>query len=446
MSTGGDRVSPLSWPARLYIAAVLLVAVIAAAGALHTRPDLSTLLLITVLFAVLDPLSTVSLARGVTLSASFPVSLAAAILLGPCGAAVVGLGSLAWQPARPPWPKRLFNAAELAVAAAAAGAVYRMLGGDAVLTADDFPWVLPVVGLAALAHSAVNAGLVAGVLRLAEGVPLRRGLRSALSSGLAGYLLYGVFGLLMAVLWSSPVGAFAALLVLLPLLVARWAFGQYAAEREAYERTMRALVATVEAKDLYTRGHSERVALGVELIGRQVGLPEPRVEVLRFAGMLHDLGKVGVPTALLRKGGRLTADEYAQIAEHPARGVEMVREIAFLHEALTGIAHHHERLDGKGYPDGLAGEDIPYFARVIGVADAFDAMTTTRAYRSARGTEEAIAELRAGAGTQFDPALVDAFVAAIAEQGWQRGEVAEQPSIGPVSFDHDDPLTAAERG
>lgn len=438
--------NPLSRPARVYIAAVLLVAVTAAAGVVHTRPDLSTLLLIGVLFAVLDPLSTVSLGRGITLSASFPVSLAAAILLGPCGAALVSLGSLAWQPARPPWPKRVFNAAELAVAAAAAGAVYRALGGEAVLRAADFPMVLPVVALAALAHSAVNAGLVAGVLRLAEGVPLRRGLRSTLSSGLAGYLLYGLFGLLMAVLWSSPVGAFAALLVLLPLLVARWAFEQYAAEREAYERTVRALVATVEAKDPYTRGHSERVALGVELIGRQVGLPEQRTELLRFAGMLHDMGKVGVRTALLRKGGGLSGAEFAEIAQHPGRGVEMVRDIAFLHEALSGIAHHHERLDGRGYPDGLAGEQIPYFARVIAVADAFDAMTTTRAYRRARGISEAIGELRDGAGTQFEPALVEAFVAAVGAHGWEPGEAVAQIPVGPVLFDHDDPVGAGERG
>ncbi|HEY2831258.1 MAG TPA: HD-GYP domain-containing protein [Sporichthyaceae bacterium] len=438
--------NPLPRPARVYIAAVLLVAVAAAAGVLHTRPDLSTLLLIGALFAVLDPLSTVSLARGVTLSASFPVSLASAILLGPCGAALVALGSLAWQPARPPWPKRVFNAAELAVAAAAAGAVYRLLGGDSVLTADDFPWVLPVVALAALAHSAVNAGLMAGVLRLAEGVPLRRGLRATLSSGLAGYLLYGLFGLLMAVLWSSPVGALAALLVLLPLLVARWAFGQYAAEREAYERTVRALVATVDAKDPYTRGHSERVALGAELIGRQVGLPEQRTELLRFAGMLHDMGKVGVPTALLRKGGGLSGAEFAEIARHPARGVEMVRDISFLHEALAGIAHHHERLDGQGYPDGLAGERIPYFARVIAVADAFDAMTTTRAYRRARGTSDAIGELRRGAGTQFDPALVEAFVTAVETHGWEPGEAVAQIPLGPAVFDHDDPVGAGERG
>src|ERR1700720_41977 len=129
--------------------------------------------------------------------------------------------------------------------------------------------------------------------------------------------------------------------------------------------------------------------------------------------MLHDDGKLGVPTKVLQKTGKLTEEEYAAIQLRPMRGIDIVREIGFLDEALAGIMHHHERMDGHGYPMGLAGDEIPEFARVIAVADAFDAMTSNRSYRGARSIEEAIAHLRKWPGTQFDPALGDAFVAAL---------------------------------
>jgi putative nucleotidyltransferase with HDIG domain len=436
-------VRALPWRARLYIAAVCLAAVAAASGVFFTPVDPVALVIIGVLFAVLDPLSTVSLGRGggVTLSACFPVSLAAVILLGPWGSALVSLASALYQPARPPLVKRLFNASELAVAGACAGLTYQGLGGDTTLEIGDFPLVLLVVVAAACVYSIVNACLVAGVLLVAQGVPFGRGLRLTLSTGLVGYLGYGVFGLMMAVLWSTDVGALAAVLVLLPLLVARWAFAQYAAEREAYERTVRTLVKAVETKDLYTRGHSERVSRGSELIARRIGMSEDRVELVRFAGLLHDLGKLGVPTRLLQKAGVLTREEYAVIQLHPVRGVEMVREIAFLAEAYEGIMHHHERVDGLGYPMGLSGHAIPEFARVIAVADAFDSMTSTRSYRRARSTEEALAELERCKGVHFDPEMVDAFARAVAEAGWTAAEPLElAEEVGaPTSYDHDDP-------
>jgi HD-GYP domain-containing protein (c-di-GMP phosphodiesterase class II) len=122
---------------------------------------------------------------------------------------------------------------------------------------------------------------------------------------------------------------------------------------------------------------------------------------------------------VLQKSGRLTDDEFAAVQRHPMQGLEIVREIEFLDEANSGIMHHHERLDGLGYPMGLRGEQIPEFARVIAVADAFDSMTTTRSYRGARSLEEAVAELRRCAGTQFDPPMVEALVRAIEEHGWE---------------------------
>ena len=203
------------------------------------------------------------------------------------------------------------------------------------------------------------------------------------------------------------------MLVLVPLVVARWAVAQIVEQQRAYEAAVGALCQAVETKDLYTRGHSDRVSRGSVMIAREIGMRGERVEAIRYAGMLHDVGKLGVATKVLQKTGKLTEEEYAAIQLHPMRGLDIVREIGFLDEALAGIMHHHERIDGRGYPMGLAGDEIPEFARILAVADAFDSMTSTRSYRGARPIEEAIFELRRWAGTQFDPAFVDAFVAAI---------------------------------
>jgi HD-GYP domain-containing protein (c-di-GMP phosphodiesterase class II) len=251
-----------------------------------------------------------------------------------------------------------------------------------------------------------------------------------------------MFGVVIAALWHANGGRFTALLVLLPLYVARWAFAQYAEQQKAYEATVRALVQAVETKDYYTRGHSERVAGGAVLIANEIGMSDERTESLRLAGMLHDLGKLGVPTRILQKSGPLTEDEFAAIQLHPVRGVEVVRGIQFLREAYNGIMHHHERMDGRGYPLGLSGKNIPEFARVIAVADAFDCMTSTRSYRSARTVDDALTELQRCAGVQFDPDLVEALRKAVNAHGWEPAVApapVEAASVSSAQFDHDDP-------
>ncbi|MCW2901754.1 MAG: metal dependent phosphohydrolase, partial [Streptosporangiaceae bacterium] len=203
-----------------------------------------------------------------------------------------------------------------------------------------------------------------------------------------------------------------------------------------------ALCQAVETKDYYTRGHSERVSRGSVMIAQEIGMRPERVEAIRYAGMLHDVGKLGVPTKVLQKEGGLTEEEFAAIQLHPMRGLEIVRDIGFLDEALTGIMHHHEKMNGRGYPMGLAGDEIPEFARVISVADAFDSMTSTRSYRDARPIEEAVEELRRCAGPHFDPVMVEAFLRALDAKGWQRPEPVALPDDAAVETtrqDHDDP-------
>ena len=179
--------------------------------------------------------------------------------------------------------------------------------------------------------------------------------------------------------------------------------------RRSYRATVRALSNAVEARDAYTGKHAERVtAYGMEL-AQAVGLSIEESPQIEFGFLLHDIGKVAVPDAILFKAGRLTEGEYALIAQHPVVGAEILRDIDFIGEGKLVVRHHHERWDGTGYPDGLCGEEIPLAARVFAVADTLDALTTDRPYRPAAGWEDAREEIRRFTGRQFDPTVVAAY-------------------------------------
>jgi hypothetical protein len=352
-------------------------------------------------------------------AAFFPVLLAAAALLRPGPAALVPVLGALLAPAAPPRAlRRVWNAAQFALATCAAAAVFRALGGPTQLSRHQFPDVLGPTVAAALAFCLVSSVLAAGIRITAEGADPRTVWGGLLLRSLVPCLGYGLIGLMMAVLWQGRYGGLSAVLVLLPLTVSSWVFAQFQQEEAAHQATVSALVQAVEIKDEYTRGHSERVSRASVLIARQLRMAEERVASLRIAGVLHDIGKLGVPTRVLRKNGPLTDDEHEAVQLHPTFGHEMVRGIGFLGEAREGILHHHERMDGRGYPAGLAGDQIPEFARVIAVADAFDSMTSTRSYRRARPVDEAVTELERCSGTQFDPTMVAALVRAVRRHGW----------------------------
>lgn len=186
---------------------------------------------------------------------------------------------------------------------------------------------------------------------------------------------------------------------------------RHADERQSlFMGAVEALVASIDAKDAYTRGHSERVAHLSARLGAAVGLDPETVERIRIAGLVHDVGKIGVPEAVLRKPSRLTEEEFALIKAHPATGRKILRDIPQLAAGMGGVLHHHEKFGGGGYPEGLAGEAIPIFGRIIGLADAFDAMSSSRAYRGALDRGHVLDEIRRSAGSHFDPALVGHFV------------------------------------
>jgi putative nucleotidyltransferase with HDIG domain len=395
----------------------------------HPRVDF-TLALTFGVFVFLAEQFPVTLPLGVgSYSVSFVITIAAIILGGPVEAGIAtAFGFTAVRGARRiSLSRHVFNASELALAATLAGFAYRAIIHRPITTTSDmFPRVfLPVLGATAV-QFLVNTGLVAAVLSFVRGDGLRAVWRIQYGNLLTGYLAFAVLGVVLATL-HIEMGNASVIFLLVPLLVARGAF-QSAAEMEtAYEDTVRSLIKAIEAKDLYTRGHAERVARLSEMTARAYGLSPQQCRVIRYIALMHDIGKLGVSTKILAKPGKLTDEEYEHMKQHPLRGYEIVQEIDFLHEAAeTAVRHHHERMDGRGYPDGLVGEQIPTIARIVMCCDAFDSMTSTRVYRKAKNIEDAITELRRCAGTQFDPVALAALEKAIAKEGWEAEPEADE--------------------
>ncbi len=374
------------------------------------------------------------------------ILLACIVITGPVGCAIVGALSMALEVGHPPTRVRIFNAGMTAFWAALGGLVYIAVGGSADLGSLDGPGELLLrVGapmmVADVVQMLANAVLLAGVVRIDRRVPFRRFFVQMVTNSGFAYLGYGVIGFLFVILWiPADVGPFSALLILAPLFVARWAFVQFGEEQRAHESTLSALVTAVETKDPYAVGHSSRIADLTEWIAEPLSLTAQEVQALRFSAMLHDVGKVGLPTRIVRRPGAMTPEDFGVLAQHPARGVDLLADIDFLGESLDGIRHHHERFDGRGYPAGLVGDEIPLAARIIAVADAFDSLTMSRPHRAALPAAEALVVLQARGGSQFDPDVVSALGRALERHPWAGAETDPDTLAAMTGyFDHDDP-------
>lgn len=198
----------------------------------------------------------------------------------------------------------------------------------------------------------------------------------------------------------------------------------------SYYSTIATLVKTMEARDPYTCGHSERVTNYAIKIAKEIKLCEDDIELLLYAGKLHDVGKIATPDFILKKTSALTADERVEIEAHPVKGIEMIAALKFLRKCFPLIRHHHERYDGKGYPDNLKGGEIPFLARILSIADAFDAMTSKRPYRRGLKIDEAVEEIKRNSETQFDPQLAKLFISILQEQ--PDFKIPNEPFFQPI--------------
>ena len=229
-------------------------------------------------------------------------------------------------------------------------------------------------------------------------------------------------GVLIALLFIMENGHWLAILMLFPLLLARYAWALYLESQVQHMKLIHAFVSAMEAKDTYTEGHSRRVETFAVQIATALHLPKEKVKEIQIAALLHDIGKIGIEDVILRKPARLTEEERLRIEEHPTIGVSIVEKVGLSDEIKEMIRHHHERYDGKGYPDKLDHTAVSFEAYILGVADAFDAMTSDRPYRSGMSEEKAMSILVEESGKQFHPAVVETFLAIIQSQKEQKTE------------------------
>lgn len=351
----------------------------------------------------------------VTVSVSFVPILAAIFTSGPLAGLWVGaLGSLNWRMLRggKPLYRNAFNAAQLGLAGAAAGWIWQHTGGTTALSAAGIGSMV----LAFLVYFAVNAVLPLTAVAIQTGRSLLEIYRPLIGWSLPAYFATAPLAVLIALLYQNS-GYVAVVLVLLPLLLARMSLQLYRDARRGYVETVQALADAIEAKDTYTGGHSARVAFYAREMGKKLGYTQDRLEQLTFMALLHDIGKIGIKDQLLNKPGRYNDEEKQTVNHHATLGADIIARSTPLRIVAKYVSHHHEHYDGRGYPSALQGEDIPEGARIIAVADCFDAITSVRTYTTARPVHEALAELERCSGTQFDPQIVRAMQQLMRERG-----------------------------
>ena len=396
--------------------------------------------------------------EGGSISVSAVGALAGAALFGPKAALPLAVATAAveWSSRRTHLYQLLFNIGALSFASLAAAAVFS-IGGEAEGIGT---LVTAAAGLAAGGvYFVVNTGLLAGAMALEGHDRWRRLWTERFSWLLPHYVAFGAVGGAIALAYEA-IDLYGLAVFVLPLLLMRKTMAAYLGHtekstkklREAAETirsqnvsleqanrllkerstaAMESLSATVDARDAYTAGHSRRVQQLALAVGRELGLSQVELDLLGHAALFHDIGKLAIPDEILLKPSPLSGEEWGLMQRHAAEGARIIDRLGFLGDAVPAIRHHHERWDGAGYPDGLAGEEIPLGARIIHVADALDSMLTNRIYKPARPAAEALDELRQGAGSQFCPRTVAALGRLLEDE--EAGRLTGRPQLAATA-------------
>lgn len=400
------------------------------------------------------------------------VVLATALpLAGSAGAVVVGFASYAFDVRQPRLRTRAFNATMAGAVGASGALAYLAAGGVRIAHTAPGPGdlllrvALPLL-VAYVVMTVVNAVAIAVMSALVRGTRVLELLEQVWRSVGWGYLSHVVIAFLFAVLWGpAGLGVLSALFVLVPLVVAHWSIGREALARREHQETVTTFVAALEQADPHSVGHSARVAALADEVARALGIGGQDAEDLRYAALLHDIGLVAVRSELPADPAAQEIAYLSAISSHPEAGVAVLKDLDFLAGALPAIAHHHERFDGRGYPAGLAGQEIPLAARIIAAADAYDALMVRHGHedehggsvgdkgadRGGRTQESVLAALRARAGSHLDPAVVEVLVTILSRRpGGAAAELREVRAVtatvahgpSPAARDHDDPVVS----
>lgn len=421
----------MTWKARFYIGLVIAIGALTLfwVGPPRGITQLTAIFVFSAMGVLFEALSVEAPIGNVTVSVSYVPIFAAALVYGPgVGAWVGALSSINYREfiGGKPLYRNLFNMAQLGIVGACGGLVIKRLN---VQIKDLSLLSVVFLGLAFLISYIVNSALPTLAVALTTGLNPRDAFTTLLGWSVPAYMSTAPFAVLIALLYVH-VGYTGVLLFVLPLLAARMSFKLYRDMRKNYIETIQSLTQAIDAKDHYTMGHSERVAYYSVEIGRKLGWKSSELDQLFFVALLHDIGKIGVKEDVLNKPGRLTGDERAAINNHVIVGASIVSKVSFLRNEADFVKYHHEHYNGRGYPLGLAGEDIPLGARIVAAADSFDAMTSHRVYQPPRTASEAIAELKRCSGAQFDPEVVAAFEKIIAERTDILGYAREAAATG----------------
>jgi HD-GYP domain-containing protein (c-di-GMP phosphodiesterase class II) len=356
--------------------------------------------------------------RGTTLTPGFMITMASIAVLGDRPSTIVGtalIGACAGL-YLPHVRERdfgiiAFNAGQFSLASSAAALVF-------TATATSGGWAqVAAAAAAATAYGIVNVSFILPYVAAKHGEQISV-IWADMRPQLPNYLAWGLLGLVVGLV-CEELGPLAIILLAVPMGIGRWAFSSFNRVKESHDRSVQLFIRLIEAKDPYTAGHTERVAKYALYVGEELGLGAPKLEHLRQSALMHDVGKLAVPSRLLNKPGKLTPEEWSVVKRHNTAGIDILANIDFMRTMAVVASDEHGRFDG-----GRASStppDLVLEAHIVSVADAFDAMTSTRAYRKALSQDVAYEELRRNSGTQFNPTCVEALIRAIDGRGEQYG-------------------------
>jgi putative nucleotidyltransferase with HDIG domain len=403
----------LSLKLKIYIIVITTLAIALFTYLSPSLPSFSNTWLAIIFFLTISTFAEfipVDLPIGGVVSIGFPIDFVLILVYGPALAMLItALGALIGEiiERKVSWYKIIFNTSQYALTAGIAGIAYQQAGG-VVGAQNIFRFIFPAT-ICALTYCIINITLFILVVSFAKNVRIRTIWRTSIKDTVLSYIAEAPMGFLMAIVYTQ-VGIVGILLFFLPLLLARRSFELYTKMRKVYLDTIRALAAAIDAKDPYTKGHSERVAETSVALAQELNLSDRDIENIEYTALLHDIGKIGIADKILGKKDSLTNQEYEKIKEHTIMGANIIEPVDFLKNSYEAIYHHHERYDGKGYPDGVKSKDIPIFSRIIAVADAYDAMNSDRPYRKKLDKDKILKELTDQSGKQFDPEVVKALI------------------------------------
>ena len=350
-------------------------------------------------------------------SVNFGISLASLILFGPSTAIIVTfISSISIRDIfkKAQYYKHIFNSGQYLISIGISSFIFELMY-NRKLENIFAPKNIGIIFLTAVIFFLINTFLTASVIAISKKIKIF----NVWVFNFAWLLPFHIFLVVMSIAISflyNSYGPFTLMLTLMPLIIAQYTYMLRTNERNALLNSILHIVKIVEAKDIYTAGHSVRVAEYSEKIARKLRMNEYDIEILKNIANLHDIGKIQIDLSILNKTEKLTNDDWVEIKKHPIVGYEIVKEITFLKENSNAVLYHHERFDGSGYPFGISNEKIPLFARIISIADSFDAMTTDRPYRKALNIRQALIELKKNMGRQFDSQICQQMVEILEEE------------------------------